>query len=393
MKELWEKSKECVRKHQWIIVFLLAVPFLNDSFPSGFPITYYQKDFFKIISVLILIWILYEKKRKPSKLFMWAALCEFSLLVSTLINYPFTETWTYNKMFYDILSILFMGLLTEAFLDDSKALISGLMLNYEIAIYPCYINALRGTPGLDYYHRGLLDTLVLWFLPAIFIALLRMVTQKKYVRSAVLIIVTILFELKVWCATTIAAFMGAVAVMIGSYLLYKWKDIRVSATLLFVIVVLTNVFILFIYSGGRFALIDFFIEKILKKSTDFTQRNIIWKEAMRMIMEKPILGHGSRPVVYATTSYSTVYIHAHNQFLQKLNEGGIVRLILFLMFHVELLRKLDKEHNSIIRILCLSFLFGIWMTYIPEAYKDTYLFYIVFFISYHFSELFKKDIH
>jgi len=378
-----------LKENRWLAVFLLSLPYINDTFPSNYFIYFWIQDFFKIISFVIVMLLMIRKKARISFLNKILIFSCVWLGISTLINVPLVQDHIYNKFFYDVLSLIYMGILIECFADEPDPLINGLMLNYELALYPYCIAKIFFTT--EKYPRGLLNTLILWIVPAMFLAMLRMIKEKKFVRSAFLIVTCLLTVYKVWSATTVASVM-MIYLMFGiGYLLFKTAKIRIPAWLLLVLAFAANLFILFVYSGGEFKLVDFFIERILGKSTTFTERDIIWKEAMRMIIEKPFIGHGSRPVVYAQNSFGSVYIHAHNQLLQKLNEGGIVSLLLFVGFHIELVRRLDKSRCELGRLIVLSFLFGIWLTYIVEAYKDFYLFYPVFFIGYHIDEMLVND--
>ena len=393
-----ERIKAFITKKQWIAVFLLALPFLNESFPTYYSIyNWIRNDLFKYLSFGLLVLILFAwKKRKPSVLLCLLTALEMMLIISSVINHDSFGAYEYGKVFSDIVCILSMGLIVECFIDKSNDLIKGLLLNFEIAVYSylySYLFVLSGNS--EYYDRGLLATLNLWILPGICIAFLHMLVNKGYLRSSVFVLISLFVAYRVWNATNIVALASMFCAMIFAYFLFRVKGWKLPLGLLIGLAVVLNLFVLFVYSGDNFPFVSFIIEKILRKSTSFTERDVIWAEAIRMIKEKPIFGHGSRPILNVANSYADEYSHSHNQILQKLNESGIFGLLIFVAMHIELIRKIDRNKNNIVRIVLIAAMFGISMTYITEAYKKFFVFYLVFFLAYHYDELtglsFEKD--
>ena len=137
-------------------------------------------------------------------------------------------------------------------------------------------------------------------------------------------------------------------------------------------------------------MIDVFIEKFLGRSTSFTGRTPIWEKAIEMFFEKPVIGYGFRPSV--TRADGFVAMHAHNMILQRLTATGLIGLILFVIFHIILVLKVDKMENTIARIIMIGGVFGINITYLMDAYKKFFRFYLVFFLAYHIDGLIKDKI-
>lgn len=389
MKNMFMKRiKEFVDQNQWIIVFLYALPFLNESFPTSYFICILIRyDIFKYLSFGLLILLFVRKKKKVSLLLDLLIVLEGMLIISSLINHETFGTDEYWKMFSDIVCILSMGLIVECFIDRPKDLIRGLLLNFEIAVYSYFIGYVFILSGQNYYKRGLLATLNLWILPGICIALLHVMINKGYFRSVLLIIISLFVTYRVWNATTVVALTGMFGVIAVGYVLLKMKNRKISLGFLLAAAVALNLFVLFIYSGNDYPFVSFVIEKILRKSTSFTERDVIWAEAIRMIREKPIFGHGSRPVLAVANSFADEYPHSHNQILQKLNESGVFGLAVFSLMHAQLIRKVDGSRNSLARIAVTGAMFGIFMTYITEAYKKFYVFYLIFFLAYDCDKL------
>ena len=111
-------------------------------------------------------------------------------------------------------------------------------------------------------------------------------------------------------------------------------------------------------------------ERNLKENLETgSGRYAIWKEAVALWKEKPILGHGYKNSI-VTINDGRVYGHMHNVFVQVLVGNGIIAaviLLLFFMYHIGLilmriLRKMDFEIEWIfnvafvVSIICFNML-------------------------------------
>ncbi len=386
--------KDLYKKYKWIFIFLLMIPFFNDAY-SGFKIVPdWIMDHLKIVVFLVLICFLLFQKKKPSSLMICLTVMEVWWLVTTLINYGFSDDTALYKTIIDIVNALSVSLIVECFRDDGKNLVDGLILNFELAIYPNFVTVITQLADHGYYLLGYYAVLILWILPAICVGVLYMIIHKKYIRGGLLIAVSVITAVMTWCATIIVALMGMAFSAVLGILLYlngKTRKYRIPLSAYIVLVLLGNVFILFVYSGGKYPFIDFFIEKFLGRSTTFTNRIPIWQEAMRMISSKPIIGYGFRPEI-VIPGWNGI-LHAHNQILQRLTATGIIGLILFVIFHIILILKMDKMENSIARIVMVGGVFAISITYLMDAYKKFFRFYLVFFLAYHVDEIIRNKVN
>ena len=383
-----EKIKNFFKNNRWLLVFICAIPFFNDSYGSYQLIPDWDMDYIKIAVFLFLVSGFIKYKKKPSKLFIVLFVMEMWWLFSTLMNYPLSDTTSYRKLIIDIINALSVSLLIEYFKDDPSSILKGLMLNFELSLYPNLISVFVDLiPHFRHYILGYYALLILWIIPAIVVSLLYMVNEKKYIRGSILIIACIVTSIEVWCATIIASLFGISFVLLFGLLLFKSKKLskyKIPLMLIFVFVFVANLFVLFVYTGGNYPVIDFIIEKILRRSTTFTGRVPIWQEALNMFKQSPIYGNGFRPSVTIPGGFTA--IHSHNQFLQRLNATGAIGLMLFVLFHILLSLKVDSSKNTIQRLIVVSACFGIFLTYITEAYKKFFRFYLVFFIAYHIDE-------
>ncbi|MDO4197521.1 MAG: O-antigen ligase family protein [Erysipelotrichaceae bacterium] len=319
---------------------------------------------------------------------------EIWVFTTTFLNdFIYWPEALYNALL-ESTSAVSMGLFIELFKDDGEDLVKGLMIDYEIFIYLNFITVLMYAPGgyagKYYYFIDHRPQFIHYFFPAICLCALYMKQHKKYVRPAVLLSVITFSIFRTWCATIVVAFVAALGFLASSYVLPKiipvFKKWRMS--FLFIMAVLANIFVVFIYAPGRFGFIDYIITDILKKNTTFTGRDRIWEAAKRMIMEKPLIGYGS----YARVEVSDTWepLHAHNEILQRLFITGIIGLILFLIFHYLFIKNVDHKDRDIYLTVILGLVFGIYITYITEAYAWYFRLLPIFFMAYHYEEIVNK---
>ena len=396
MNNIFENKKimDFIDKYRWILVFLCGIPFFNDTYVPIQGLLDRYMDHLKVFVVLILAVLMFIRKKKISPLAIVLIIYEAWWMITTAINYPLSNQEAFYKTTIDIADILAMFLIVEYFLDTPEHLIKGLMLNMELAIYPNLVTViLQNIPGDRYYLIGFYAVLILWLLPAICVGAMHIILNKGYIRGSLLIAFSLLTSILVSCATTTVAFMGMFGFIILGLLLRKipkTKNFKLPIWIFVSLAVLGSALIM-VYSGGDFPLIDYFIEKVLHRTTHFTGRIHIWRAAIEMIKEKPIIGHGYR--VNVTTVYNFTVIHCHNQLLQVLNVKGIIGLIIIAIFHIIMCKKIDKSQNTISRLILSGAVFGVCITYMTEAYKKFFRLYLVFFLAYHVDELIRNKLN
>jgi len=392
MREMIERIQGFFAKNKWAVVFLLAIPFFNDGYLNNPIISDNLMDRFKIFVFVILLGLFIYKKRKPSPLLICLFVMEAWWFITTAINYGFAYSNALYKTTIDIINALSVAMIVEFYKGKGEDLVDGLMLNLELALYPNFVTVFTQHAERGYYLLGYYAVLILWILPAICVAALYMCIHKKYIRGSILIAVSVATAIITWCATIVVALMGmAFAVALGIFLYRnkKTSKFRFPLWTFVVLALLGNLFLLFVYSGGSFPFIDLFIEKFLGRSTTFTGRTPIWEKAIQMFMEKPLIGYGFRPVVIRADGFEAM--HAHNMLLQRLIATGVIGLILFVVFHILLILRVDKMKNSIARIVMIGGVFAINITYLMDAYKKFFRFYLVFFLAYHVDQIIQSQ--
>ena len=219
MKELMDRLRALMTKYGWIIVFVLMIPFFNDGYLDFALVENWIMEIFKNLAFVSLILIMILKKRKPSLLFIVLFLMQVWWGISTLLNYPLSETEAYHKLWFDIIDSWSVALLIECFQDDPRNLFNGLMLNLELCIYPELITKLMDVPGNNYYILGYYSLAILWILPAIITAFGYMSYHRKYLRGSLLIAVSLVLTMLLGNATLTVAILGFVGVVLLGVLL------------------------------------------------------------------------------------------------------------------------------------------------------------------------------
>ena len=123
-----------------------------------------------------------------------------------------------------------------------------------------------------------------------------------------------------------------------------------------------------------------FIIKPLNNLSIFENREVIWKHAINLIKERPILGYGAETneIVFDKAFYESgfplsnlIIDRAHNLFLDVTLWSGIVGLIFFIGFLIESFKNLEIDRRK----LFLSFL--IYSMFQPISVAHWILFIII----------------
>ncbi|MFZ3301130.1 MAG: O-antigen ligase family protein [Microgenomates group bacterium] len=222
--------------------------------------------------------------------------------------------------------------------------------------------------GGSYRHQGL----IFFFGFYLVIKYLNILTQKqkttlyKYVAVSVLIeALFVVFGFKLGTIGEINAVAGFIA--IGIYF------VAISFPKLFLTVPIIGILINFSKSGflallpyvfkkiNIFLIVSIvvvaFIAKPINTNSQFESRGVIWKHAIEIIKDKPILGHGAES---NEVQYDKKFLEknmpllnlridrAHNLFLDITIWSGLVGLCFFVMFLCEVFKSISFERRQVL---------------------------------------------
>lgn len=370
------------------LVFILFIPFLcvfNDINTHNIDALEMLFELLRLTSAAIVFFMFFFiKKKKPSKL--------ATILLIWEIWQLFVTCFTTKKIvvsIYDLAAAVAIPLLIEMFLDEPKELIKGLILAYEIAVYLNFPSFFLYPGKLLEYERtfmlGYYCVVIQFFLPAIGVAIMNLRTNAvSKMRSYILIVISTISIILSWSGTNKAMMLACVGVILLGLLLRKF-NLKVPLTGLFLLTLFGSVFVIYIFKPGVFGIIDWFLINVLHKSTTFTGRTEIWEVANRLIVANPLFGNGFRTKILTDSGWMAG--HAHNAFLDKTLVGGIPLLLMFIAFNMELGLKVDKYKNDLYRLLMISLVFGVMITYITESYLNFYRFFSLIFLTYHLEKI------
>lgn len=136
------------------------------------------------------------------------------------------------------------------------------------------------------------------------------------------------------------------------FTIFRKININLRNTYIFAIIF----FVLIVVLNNNFRIIDN-INLLFNRSVTFTGRTYIWEKTLFYIKNRPILGNGIEPT--ATYLFKIGFTAPHNRYLYILYRSGIVGLILFTLFilNIDRISKkfiIDKRLRNAYRITLMT---------------------------------------
>lgn len=162
----------------------------------------------------------------------------------------------------------------------------------------------------------------------------------------------------------------------------RFTQVLASMNMRLILIIVTSVIVL-VYLGSQTSIFSVFLNS-LGRSTTFSGRDMLWKQAMAYFAAKPIFGAGS---VLSYTAYSGIEAgHAHSQFLDRLARYGILPAIMLVCLIVKTYTKVPKCHN-IKKANLLSILLLIYMIHMSfDSYNLNFFIICIFIVNCIFDE-------
>ena len=133
-------------------------------------------------------------------------------------------------------------------------------------------------------------------------------------------------------------------------------------------VVINALMLLFSFTG-----LDYLFESLFS----FSGRTVVWRECIKLILDHPLLGYGAYGATIVVP-WSHGMNYAHNEFVQRLLDGGIVLCVSYLVkmyFFVQEVQKVKNKKILSILNICMTAMLVVMLF---ESVTD-YFFVIVFF--------------
>ena len=386
---------------KYILMFVLLFPLIEPAFFQTFEIVHMLYNIGKI-AVFLLFFLTYIIKRKfPSKVIILMGLmlgfmmlaCKFGRgnINSTLnayLPYLVIMMWLDLYMQQDLKGTLKVFV----FLLDVYAILDFISL----IVFPNGLYISRSYQATDYvcWFLGYKNPQVRFLLPYIALLLIRdNVFYKKTTKLSYIKIVFIIFiTLKLKSTTgligavlflTLNFIFGSKKISKLKYYVLKILNIKI----IYILIAILAVLMIFFGIQNNFA---FFIEDILHKDVDLTDRIYVWNTVIDVVKDKVVLGEG---VMYAELSREVVGAsHAHNYFLNTVYNGGIISLVLlsiiWLITGKESNKYIDNYNVRIVVFMSIVFL----VMGLTESLTATILLYPIVLLAYNSKILSENDI-
>lgn len=372
---------------KWLVFFLLFPHFK----PAILQYMYVRLDLLfdigRFLSALLILFLYVLKKRVPSKPVWILLLLQIWILIATYIK----NSDDLYEAVLGVASIVTVVLIIDMFSKALSSLLRGIVLNFEIAVYMNLFSvvffpkgmALQNTGNPCYFLAGR-NGFILFCLPAIVVSLLCMQKSKRKLRYITLIIASCAQIIIKWSATSIVSLIafGLVLACIETKC-YRW----ITYKRIFVCTMAINLLISVFRIMDRITWIVQIIESGLRRDASLTGRTMLWDSAYKKILASPWIGYGRGALANENLGLSS-----HNQWMQFLLEGGLLALVLFLLFNFVIGKQLEKYKDYQLAGIFFAAFTALYMCFISDVYCGASWFYIIYILAYHIDELEKIEI-
>ena len=266
------------------------------------------------------------------------------------------------------------------------------MICFEIVIYInfltllIYPNGMYTTETTTFnWFLGYDNTHIVYYLPAVLVALIYSEVTSKKLRVRLLICVVLISSILRWSATTIVGLLIFLMLTLIPIFRKNTKIFNFKNYMIVIFTIFVTIVILRLQNYLSFIIVD-----ILGKDLTFANRTPLWDTTMEYIKDNIFLGYGwqSDDIRHAMYNSSSV-ISAHNQILEYLYLGGIplIFIYVYICFYINKITVKNKKEN-IIKYTTTAF-FALQILYISEVYINP-LIYLVLIIALYSDKILEK---
>ena len=305
-----------------------------------------SKIYFSI--VLFTVWLFFCDMMNglggmPPALFEMVKILGVCSLLKILYRYK------YEEVFFDVWGIYYFLIVTINCIT--------------LFVYPNGIVFDKSIGWQPYYFIGNANRYAFVFIFAFFINAIYCIRKEKFsFRIYALTVVCVVSSIKSGLSST--ALIVSLALLIT--LLLNNEFIRTLALkyIKYIIIITISLVLLMVGGGWKTHIFQETLKELTGETLSFLERGYIWSNAVKLIMESPIWGHGSFIASYSF-GYAGALRSSHNTFLQLMIYGGIPTFIIlmyliFMTLKVSI-KKLSKQMGYInlvcilIILLCFAF--------------------------------------
>lgn len=355
-----------------ILLLLLLIPHFEPVyFDACVPIVDKIYNVGRVISALYAFGYFLKKIRSVNRVFVCFALIQVWYLLNTII-----QNGVSKQIILNTASMIVGGLIVSSFVKDyPRQLINALLVIFEVLIiinFICLIVFPKGMYATEWqwenWFLGFRNVFTFIFIPAIGISMIWKEMTGKNIRLILLIIVCLVSSLLGKSATCL------VTVVLISFLYFSG---------LYKLGIFNSVNVTILYLLGFVSLVCLRVTNYLEplmsflgRSITLTGRTFIWDRTINAIMYSPFFGYGQQPIEYRVALVPEAYgaTSAHDFILEHLYTGGLVQLVLVIVFFAILISELKYckqykvAHCMTITLLCIYLLFIVESSFYLQIY-------------------------
>lgn len=376
-----------------IVLFLLMLPHLKpESFDYISPSLDTIYNVGKLVSIAFLLLLFFTKKKKPSRIITILFLMQVWVLMSTILN-----SGDVKRAILTMISIIALAMIVDMYSDKILRLLSAIMGNLELLIYINLITLLMFPGGL--YRQGVHSEFICYFLGfknaffsycliAILVAFINVAINKRYFRSVLLILASLLNVTIGWSATSVAALILVVALGIYVLLVRKTKLFQVLTYMkVFLLSLVFNILMVFFEFFSSSNIFNYLVVNVFNKQDTMTTRKVIWSLASQMIAQKPLIGYG----IGEHVSWAGYTWHGHNRIVQFLLEGGVPNLLFYVILIICISRVMVRCKKTVMYNIFMATWCGFFVYSMAESGSTAIMFSVLFVLTYHIDNLASKE--
>jgi len=358
-----------------VLLFFLLIPFFK-------PICFQYYSRFSIIENIFVMWkvvaaiigallfgIYVWNYSRISKLVVFVALFEASIVISTVINKGYM-----SRAIIDAVSVIaFIMIINLNMKYNQVGLIrcASILLSVLVFLNLCSMIIYPNGMSADWYYNRVNalyfmvtdngSALFLLFSILIFALDILLAKKRKTIyRNLFMILLCDISAVLSFSVTTmiVVALFSTVV-----YLVFKSNFTKIQNPN--ILVVLYLIIFVYLMSMQDNVISSFILEKLFNRSSNYSGRYELWRTSIRMIQMNPWIGYGriARDYIPAWGGYYS----SHNYFLEMLLQGGVLALVPFIFIIGTTINRVYKtQHKKITN--CLMFaLFTIMIAVLMEA--------------------------
>lgn len=383
-------------KRNLLLLILMLIPYIK---PPYFNQIYIIKNLYNIFEIIVLfiIVLMFFKKKEYSKIYIYFVIF---LAISFAITLFKGESIVYCAQLY-IPTFAISTLVEFNIRTNPRKIITALLLilvpyaiiNFiTILFFPngLYFNLTRNNSKYLCWFLGYKNPQIRILLPMVVLLFIySSLSNKKTSKFTIIIfILTWLTILRLESSTALIGMtLFTVALFIKNIKFFKVIIKKINFVFLLTMSIIVIILIVKFNIQNYFA---FFIENVLHRNLDFTDRVFIWKSAFNYIFKSPLIGYGIRndDIVYNFINAT----HPHNYILYNLYNVGIIGTFVLLkiwnLCYKSLNKNINRKEATYLYICLLSFI----IMGFTESLTDCDLLFPLLIIGYNLDYI-KKEVY